>query len=486
VDFNGDYLSFEPLSHDEFVEMISLEPENPFAPIGKHEKILGKIMDFTATAPSLSAGGRRLPGRRGSATEITEDGANPDSEEWSIMADQSKPSPSSAGTAPPRRGTGRGSRGGYRAGAGFFRRRQGMANRVIREPSIQVEPDWSLLEEIEFSRLAKLSFAPDDQENPKLLESNEALALSVANPSALRSVNAKAEKPLGLLDVSPGLSSRVLFDEKLLSLAKHHGATVVTTAEAVSALMSCSKSVLPWDLSCFMHENMLVVDLRPGWTPLDTPSVNENAYEPPVADKEHINGAMNLAAELARINAKISSVGTPSEAVQSAYRYCLWDMGDGLKLLVRCIVNYRDESSTGVLSALLEYEPGKPGDWRSRLDTQRAAIIATEAKNNAAIISRWLYGAILANVSAFKLAFVSRFSPKDRTRHTILGIHDSEPYEAAHQLGIDVFNGFGILKALLKQLLSYGDADKRFVVMKDPNKPLLRLYSTGCQTPKAK
>merc|ERR1712216_744870 len=59
-------------------------------------------------------------------------------------------------------------------------------------------------------------------------------------------------------------------------------------------------------------------------------------------------------------------------------------------------------------------------DWRSKIETQRGAVIATELKNNANKLAKWTCCALLAGADIMKLGFVSRAHPKDPANHVIL------------------------------------------------------------------
>ena len=41
-------------------------------------------------------------------------------------------------------------------------------------------------------------------------------------------------------------------------------------------------------------------------------------------------------------------------------------------------------------------------DWRSRLDTQRGAVLATELKNNSCKLAKWTVSALLAGSDQIK------------------------------------------------------------------------------------
>jgi translation initiation factor 3 subunit D len=106
-------------------------------------------------------------------------------------------------------------------------------------------------------------------------------------------------------------------------------------------------------------------------------------------------------------------------------------------------------------------------------------VLAAELKNNGAQMCRWICSAFLLAVDVLKIAFVSRISVRDRTRHAILGIHEIDPLEFADQMGIDMSNGFGIVKSMALRFFEGDMRGKgRTVVMRDPQKPMLRIYLT--------
>ena len=78
-----------------------------------------------------------------------------------------------------------------------------------------------------------------------------------------------------------------------------------------------------------------------------------------------------------------------------------------------------------VKEALTEFDSKVTGmDWRSKIETQRGAVIATELKNNANKLAKWTCQALLAGVDIMKLGFVSAATEKTREplhrQHAIL------------------------------------------------------------------
>jgi len=87
-------------------------------------------------------------------------------------------------------------------------------------------------------------------------------------------------------------------------------------------------------------------------------------------------------------------------------------------------------------------------------------------------------------------SFVSRANPKNNDKHVILGVIGWKPRDFATQMNLFPANGWGIVRAIADMCLRHGGGDDednedgsdkklgdaQFVLMKDPNKPLLRLY----------
>ncbi|CAH8636852.1 unnamed protein product [Dicrocoelium dendriticum] len=172
------------------------------------------------------------------------------------------------------------------------------------------------------------------------------------------------------------------------------------------------------------------------------------------------------------------------------YRYRLFDLGNQITLVVRCEINgvlppatTDAEQSTQAtpqfvcIRALNEFDSRCCGgvDWRSKLDTQRGAVLASEIKNNAFKLARWTVCSILAGADQLKLGFVSRVNPKDSSRHVILGTQQCKPLEFALQLNLNLDNSWGILRCVIDFFMKMPEG--RYLLLKDPNKPMLRIFS---------
>jgi translation initiation factor 3 subunit D len=78
------------------------------------------------------------------------------------------------------------------------------------------------------------------------------------------------------------------------------------------------------------------------------------------------------------------------------------------------------------------------------------------------------------------LSFVSRVNPKSPETHVILGVLGYKPREFAAQMNLNLANGWGIVRTIVDMVLKMDDG--KFVLIKDPNKNMLRLYSVPSDT----
>ena len=114
-------------------------------------------------------------------------------------------------------------------------------------------------------------------------------------------------------------------------------------------------------------------------------------------------------------------------------------------------------------------------DWKTKIDSQRGAIMAKEMRNNASKLARWTVEAMLANADQMKLGFVSRKSPANpQLGYLILGTQFYRPNDFAQQLSIDLRQAWGIVKSLCDLFL--GRDDGLYVLIKDSTQPKMKLY----------
>lgn len=325
-------------------------------------------------------------------------------------------------------------------------------------------------------------------------------------------------------------------DPVIQQLAKDDEATIFATADILSMLMCSTRSVYSWDIIIVKQGNKIFLDKRMD-SNIDLATVNENAADAPLeADApntqgnqqtgvkaDSINTPGNLAIEATMINHNFAlQVVTESQSAKvemshanpfyssseetdplasKAYKYKRFDLSldadeDPLHLIVRTEVdavvknNISGDDQYLVLKALNEFDNKAQGsggalDWRTKLSSQRGAVVATEMKNNSCKLARWTTQAILAKADQMKLGFVSRVNPKNAQNHVILGVMGYKPKEFAAQMNLNLSNGWGIVRTivdLVKAMSVEEDVEKKYVLVKDPNKPVVRLYDVPLTT----
>ena len=69
---------------------------------------------------------------------------------------------------------------------------------------------------------------------------------------------------------------------------------------------------------------------------------------------------------------------------------------------------------------------------------------------------------------------MSRATPRSNDKHVILGVIGWKPRDLANQMNLSLSNGWGIVRTIADMCLKREEG--RYVLVKDPNKPILRLY----------
>ncbi|MCL7038213.1 hypothetical protein MKW94_027883 [Papaver nudicaule] len=361
---------------------------------------------------------------------------------------------------------------------------------AVFKSSVDIQPEWIMLDQIPFSTFSKLSFSVQDPED--LLVCG---ALETYDRTYDR-INPKNEKRLERFKNRNFFKVTTTDDPVIRRLANEDKATVFATDSILSTLMCAPRSVYSWDIVVQRVGNKLFFDKRDG-SQLDLLSVNETSQEPLPEAKEDINSAYSLSVEAAYINQNFSQQvlvrnGTKvgfeepnpfasegEEVASVAYRYRRWKLDNEMFLVARCEVQSASESkgqqSFLTLNALNEFDPKYSGiDWRKKLETQRGAVLATELKNNANKLAKWTAQALLASADTMKLGYVSRVHPRDHFNHTILSVVGYKPKEFATQINLNTNNMWGIVKSIVDLCMKLKEG--KYVLVKDPSKPQVRIY----------
>jgi translation initiation factor 3 subunit D len=368
--------------------------------------------------------------------------------------------------------------------------RQRPRNEVVeRTASVDVKATWKILDEIELSRLAKLTLevaAPKDLHTCGSLDYYDP-SYDRVKPTAPKEVRATNRASHSVTTTE---------DPNIRALAKAEDATVFATDTIMAAIMCCHRSVYSWDVVVNVFDTpngkKIFFDKRED-SDFDYVTVDETAT---VKDTE--NDPIQLAQEATYLNKVFSQMvlkkeqyaggsfkephpfGEEDEPQASVgYRYRKWLVGD-VNLVARTehdAVYKTKEGRTGFMSikALNEYKRDQKMDWRRGLGAQSGAVLATELKNNSCKIARWTIASMLSGSSILRLGYLSRKTANPQQGHVMLGSTAFKPRDLAAQTSLNMKNGWAILKEIISVVQKYDQG--KYVLLKDPNKPVLRLYS---------
>ena len=390
----------------------------------------------------------------------------------------------------------------------------------LRDASVDVRPNWVVKGQVTFAELQKCSVEP-----PTAVDVLSCGTLRYYDKSYDR-ITPKTEKNLERIEKA-FFKVSTSEDPVISRLADVGGGKevadvrVFATDAVLAVIMAATRSKFSWDLVVTRVGDRLFLDKRTGST-IDYVTCNETAKDDRGDDDPlSINSAAKLTSEATYINQNFSQQVLTEQALPFeepaspfvngkeeeemaapvAYRYRKFALGDPPKMvkvqgkdsemeadtrvtmLCRCELDGVMKGKDGGedlflrLYALNEIDAklNSSIDWRQKLESQRGAVLATELKNNSNKLAKWTLQAMLAGADLMKLGYVSRAHAKDNLNHRILGTQQIKPKEFATQINLNVANSWGVLKTIVD--LCLGLEEGKFLLMKDPNKDVLRLYS---------
>lgn len=371
------------------------------------------------------------------------------------------------------------------------------SNLKKRDASVFVQPSWEILEEMDFPRLSKLNL-------PGVEEPTDVYVCGALEyyDRAYDRINCKHGKILQ--QVNRVHHKVTTTDDPIIrKLSKIEG-NVFATDSIIATIMCAPRSVLSWDIVVQRVGDKLFFDKRDD-SDFDLLTVHETAIEVPFVDDpaNSVNSPRHLALEATYINFNFSQQvlkmgeakyefpnpnpfvdkDETSEVSSVAYRYRKWKLGDDVTLVVRCehdavTLGPNDKPQFVTIKAFNEWGDPKTTntiDWRQKLDVQRGAVLASELKNNSNKLGKWTIQALLAGSDYIKFGYVSRVHAKDSSKHIILGTQTNRPKEFAGQINLNMDNAWGVLRCIIDYCLKLPEG--RYLILKDPNKPLLVLYN---------
>jgi translation initiation factor 3 subunit D len=382
-------------------------------------------------------------------------------------------------------------------------------NRTDRQASVKVTADWELIEEFDLQQFTKL------QTNKPKVEDLKWCGHMEQYDETYDSINTKSAKPLQRIENKIFYNVSTTDDPIIENFATENAGNVYATDAILAHLMVCPRSVYPWDIVVQKMGESIFFDKRDD-SLFDYLTVSETASDPPVVseDPEAINSTDNLSLEASSINQNFSQqilrksstnggngttetfdepnpffdadeVGEGMEPAAVAYRYRKFILGE-LSLIVRCELHghvvKKNVKQYMTAYALNEWDSNFSGgiEWKQKIDQQRGAVLATELKNNSCKLAKWTAQSVIAGADQMKIGFVSRKLRTDRHNHNVLATQFYKPVEFATNITLTLNNMWGIIKMLSDKFLSLEDG--KFVIMKDPNKPIVRIYRVPLST----
>jgi len=353
----------------------------------------------------------------------------------------------------------------------YHQNRNNMQRReaAVLKSSVDILPEWTMLDQIPFTTFSKLSYSVGEPEDLVMCGALEYY------DRVYDRVTPKSDKRLERFKNRNFFKVTTTDDPVIRRLASEDKATVFATDTILATLMCSPRSVYSWDIVVQKVGNKLFFDKRDG-SQLDLLSVNETSQEPLPEAKEDINSAHSLSVEAAYINQNFSQqvlirdgnkvefeepnpfASEGEEVASVAYRYRRWKLDEDVALVARCevhsVLDLRGQTQFLTLNALNEFDSKYSGvDWRQKLETQRGAVLATELKNNANKLAKWTAQALLASADVMKLGYVSRIHPRDHFNHVILSVQGYKPKEFAMQINLNTSNMWGIVKSIVDLFL---------------------------------
>ncbi|EXB30288.1 Eukaryotic translation initiation factor 3 subunit D [Morus notabilis] len=177
---------------------------------------------------------------------------------------------------------------------------------AVFKSSVDIQPEWNMLDQIPFSTFSKLSFSVPEPEDLLLCGGLEFY------DRAFDRITPKNERRLERFKNRNFFKVTTTDDPVIRRLANEDKATGLATDTILSTLMCAPRSVYSWDIVIQRVGNKLFFDKRDG-SQLDLLSVHETSQEPLPEAKDDINSAYSLSVEAAYINQNFSQQVTTTD-----------------------------------------------------------------------------------------------------------------------------------------------------------------------------
>lgn len=331
-------------------------------------------------------------------------------------------------------------------------------------------------------------------------------------------INTRKSKSLKVDENIGSYNSVTTIENSFVEIIKANSDLNVFASDAVVAtLMTVQSSVYPWDISVEKREGKIILDYSETRT-LAYTTINENATTPPDEKDDGINGARTLSWEATMSNHYFGQqallpgadyvLGPEPEFKVSAdkakprkgYIYKVWEMGNGIKLCVRCQVDsyikeekgpeveeegkkskkeVKEEEKKDItlvnLRAVNEcYEGKRQTTWKKALENNRSAVTSEISINNSTKLAKWTIEALLSGVNNIRLAYLIRRKINDNSKHDIVEVARYTTRELRNLINLNYEACWGVLNMIIQEL--HNEEDGSYYLVKDPNKLVIRLY----------
>lgn len=397
-------------------------------------------------------------------------------------------------------GGGRGGPGGGRGGGPGGGHGGRFNPKIDRQPSVAVQTDWIKVEELDLSKVTKnLASSSTTTTTSDVPVPQDILWCGFLDSynEAYDKVNARSPAPLKRMEHKEFYPVTTTDDPVLEKLAIDGAGQVFCTDTVLAHLMTCTRSVYPWDLVIQkLAGGIVFIDKRDN-AQLDYLTVHETSHQPPNGDDGSINSPERLGLEATMINQNFSQQilkksGTrkemdlpnpffdPDDAEQGmepasvAFRYRKFALDANITLVCRTELHglIKDEQYMTAF-ALNEYVHGNV-NWREKIDSQRGAVLANELKNNAFKLAKWTAQSILAGADQMKIGFCSRTSPKNPYEHVVLATQFYRPKDFATQITLAEGQMWAMMRMFINLLNKQPEG--KYVLLREPNRAALTLY----------
>lgn len=362
------------------------------------------------------------------------------------------------------------------------------SKRIYREQTVVIRSNWNIIAEISKPINDKMSFDPGNAEDISQFghvlayKKNQELAITTLKPKLLNTKN---------ID-SKGFITTTTSNDPIIESLKDRASIFITDSVLVT-IMTMNRSVYPWDIQIRKENGKIYFDKSED--PLfEQLSMNENNPEHMPDEDEpetSLNNPKRLSEEALRINRSffLSSIGEPSfefgpaigeDTVPIAFKYRKWQLSENVSVLVRTevdsFIEEADNSKVFVkLFAVNEYDAKITGGYKEKLENKKGQVFANEIKNNSCKMSKWALKAMLAGVDVVKIGYACRVTPTTADKHHLVYVHKIKTQYLMQNLNLAYNNCWGIFKSIVD--IVRREPDGKYVMVKDPMKPVVRLFS---------